>query len=50
MYVLGDSFLNVSFGRQFFECIFWETVFWMYLVGDSFVNVSFGRQFSGCMF
>ena len=27
MYVLGDSFVNVSFGRQFSGCMFWAAVF-----------------------
>ena len=50
MYFLGDSFMDVCFRRQFFECIFWETVLWMYVLGDSVLNVCFGRQFYGCMF
>ena len=36
MYLLGGSFLNVSFGRQFSECMF---------LGGSFPHVSCGRQF-----
>ena len=50
MFVLGGSFLNVCFRRQFSGCMFWAAVLWMFLLGDSFLNVSFGRQFSGCDF
>ena len=42
--------MDVSFGRQFSECIFWESDIWMYLLGGSFLNVSFGRQFSVYIF
>ena len=44
-YVLGGSVLNVSCGRQFSQCIFWEAFFRLYVLGGSVLNVSFGRHF-----